>query len=442
MSTRVDVALIHPLVYSLRPWLALRRRLHEVVRVGGPEATGLSGATVHLEGIPEPLFDPGLDGVSDLPSAFGELLRQARAYPCLLFRLERSTGERLRGSTPIPSGFHPESSETLLLFPRNGEPALIQVCTGLLSSLPADEDDGGLQRQLRRFCTGVLSVGLEATLGTVDMIVERILGCATPEPAAATLQASEGHLVTFAHDAGADLVERLSRVHRIQEGTAADQRALMLPDGGDEPLWVHFGWSYTTVATPRLALAYRLLFPLIAVNQAWYRYRSFREDVIELSRSIDGLRTDAELATHSELYSQVVLELRVWEAEREAFERGLRPVYRSAYDTLWTYWDTDESRETVHRGIEYTRDFLERKYNVKIVARETTQSRILFVIALFQLLSIFGLVSGYLWFWEKTRLPEELIYRSEALVWITLLGPVAVLVLIAWLLVTFFRRNR
>jgi hypothetical protein len=137
-----------------------------------------------------------------------------------------------------------------------------------------------------------------------------------------------------------------------------------------------------------------------------------------------------------------VLQVKIWEAERESFERGLQPVYRSAYDRLWDFWDTDESRSTVHDGIDQTRDFLDRKYSVKIALRENTQSKILFVIALFQLLSVFGLVSSYLYFWEETRLPESVIFDSEIMVWATLMSPIVVLGLIVWLLVTFLRRHR
>lgn len=96
----------------------------------------------------------------------------------------------------------------------------------------------------------------------------------------------------------------------------------------------------------------------------------------------------------------------------------------------------------MHQGIDYLRDFLDRKYNVKIALRETTQSKILFVIAIFQLVSIFGLVSGYLYFWEKTPLPEAAIFDSPVMVWATILSSIAVLIIIAWLLVSFFRRHR
>ena len=79
---------------------------------------------------------------------------------------------------------------------------------------------------------------------------------------------------------------------------------------------------------------------------------------------------------------------------------------------------------------------------MKTTLRENTQSKIPFVIAIFQLLAVFGLASGYPYFWENTCLPEEAIFGSEIMVWATLISPVVVLVLIAWLLVSFFRRSR
>ena len=88
------------------------------------------------------------------------------------------------------------------------------------------------------------------------------------------------------------------------------------------------------------------------------------------------------------------------------------------------------------------RDFLDRKYSVKLAIRESTQAKILFVIAIFQLLSVFGLISGYLYFWERTPLPENLIYDSAIAVWVTLLSPFVVIALIGWLLVDFFRRHQ
>jgi hypothetical protein len=222
----------------------------------------------------------------------------------------------------------------------------------------------------------------------------------------------------------------------------ADESALLLPDGSGEPCWAHFGWAYTTVASPVPTLGFRLLFPLIGVNQPWYRYRRLRGDLIEMSRAIQTLDTDRELIARTDFYNEVVLDIRVWEAEQEAYERGLRPVYRSVYDRLWDYWDTGESRETVHEGVDVLRDFLDRKYSVKIATRENTQSRILFIIAIFQLLSVFGLISGYLYFWEVTPLPDAAIYNSDWMVWAVLVSPVIILVLIWWLLWSFFRRHR
>ena len=42
---------------------------------------------------------------------------------------------------------------------------------------------------------------------------------------------------------------------------------------------------------------------------------------------------------------------------------------------------------------------------MKIALRETTRSKVLFVTAIFQLFSVFGLVSGYLYFCENSHLP-------------------------------------
>ena len=43
---------------------------------------------------------------------------------------------------------------------------------------------------------------------------------------------------------------------------------------------------------------------------------------------------------------------------------------------------------------------------------------------------------------EKTPLPEEVVFNSPIMVWGTLLSPIVVIALIAWLLFEFFRRHR
>jgi hypothetical protein len=335
-----------------------------------------------------------------------------------------------------------DATESHLVVCRSGELLLLHLASGTVDPREGRSADRGLQHGVRAAWLALLETRAEAVFGFVDEVVERLLGAAPAERAADVAEPSGGHLFTVARTADEDLCRRLKRVHEIQEGTTADESALLLPDGSSEPCWAHFGWAYTTVASPVPALGFRLLFPLIGVNQPWYRYRRLRGDLIEMSRAIQALETDRELIARTDFYNEVVLDIRVWEAEREAFERGLRPVYRTVYERLWEYWDTGESRATVHEGIDVLRDFLDRKYSVKIATRENTQSRILFVIAIFQLLSVFGLISGYLYFWEVTPLPDAAIYNSDWMVWTVLVSPVIILVLIWWLLWSFFRRHR
>ncbi len=441
-DARVDFALVQPLVYSLETWMAIRARLRSIDDSLALERMGLDGAELHLEGRLDAVFDPWLDSAPGLPAAFEELLAQASAYPTVTLSLELPASRLLDAPESWPDGLTLDSAETRLLLPKSGELVLVHVCSGRLDPRSLSERTRHVQREVRAMLMSAIASEAEATAGRLEGIVARALGRRPPERVTDVLEESGGHLVTFSRSTDALLVEALGRVHRVEEGTAVNQCAILLPEEADDPCYLHLGWSYSTVATPRIGLSYRLLFPLIAVNQAWYRYRELRGDVIDMSKAVDDLDTDRELKEQTDFYNRVVLQVKIWEAEREAFERSLKPVYRSAYDQLWKYWDTDESRATVHEGIDVTRDFLDRKFSLKIALRENTQSKILFVIAIFQLLSVFGLASSYLYFWEETRLPEAAIFGSEITVWITLLSPIAVLVLISWLLIGFLRRSR
>lgn len=436
----VDIALIQPLVYRVDTWLALRKRLPPLFVEGARRGPALSGATLHLAGDGDPLFDRSLDAIDHLTAAFPAILRQTRDFPFLVLPLERPSSDILADDGP--AGLALETAETRFLIGRNGELVLLHLASGTMDPEAWADPARGLQREIRTQYRTALERPDSAPDAALERVIEEILGRPPDERVGEALEESGGHLVTYVASADPKVVVSLERVHRIQEGTARNERDLLLPAEPDEPCWAHFGWAYTTIATPDRALGYRTLMPLVAVNLAWYRYRELRADIIEISKAIHGLETDRDLTAQTTFYNEVVLETKIWEAERETFERGLRPVYRSVYDRLWEYWDTDESRRTVHEGIDYLRDFLDRKYNVKIALRENTQSKILFVIAIFQLVSIFGLVSGYLYFWEKTRLPEAAIFESEIMVWATLLSPVVVLVIIAWLLWSFFRRHR
>jgi hypothetical protein len=441
-AARIDVALVQPLVYSLDTWIELRKRLSERVTEGGERRVGVEGARLHLVGSAEPLFDRSLDGAASLTTAFADILRQARAFPCLVVPLDAPASSVLSSPERWPDGLSLDGAKSYLLLPRTGDPVVLHLASGQIDLGSLSGAERHLQREIRTLYRSAIESGREPFFERLEEVVTRIMGRRPPERAHDALEPSGGHFITWSSSTAPDLLTALQRVHAIEEGTAENLADLILPTVPDRPCYLRLGWSYSTVATPDVGFSYRLLFPLIAVNQAWYRYRQLRGDVIEMSTVVDGLETDRDLTAQSSFYNQVVLQVKIWEAERESFERGLQPVYRSAYDRLWDFWDTDESRSTVHDGIDQTRDFLDRKYSVKIALRENTQSKILFVIALFQLLSVFGLVSSYLYFWEETRLPESVIFDSEIMVWATLMSPIVVLGLIVWLLVTFLRRHR
>ena len=441
-TARIDVALIQPLVYSLATWMELRARLIGWVADGGGGRVGVEGAHVHLVARPEPLFDRSLEGADALTAAFPDVLGQARAYPCLVIPIDLPSSWVRNHPERWPEGLSIEAADTRLLLPRSADPVLLHLASGRVDVESLGGGDRQLQREIRALYRAAGECGSEPLSAQLEPIMERILGHRPAERVRDALEPSGGHLVTWCGSSEPTLIGALQRVHAIEEGSAQNQADTILPSPPDHPCFLRLGWSYSTVATPDVGLSYRLLFPLVAVNQAWYRYRQFRGDVIEMSKAVDRLETDRDLATETSFYNQVVLQVKIWEAERESFERGLQPVYRSAYDHLWDYWDTDESRSTVHEGIDHTRDFLDRKYNVKIALRENTQSKILFVIALFQLLSVFGLASSYMYFWEHTRLPEAVIFDSEIMVWVTLVSPMVVLVIITWLLLDFLRRHR
>lgn len=444
-AVRVDFALVQPLVYPLADWVELRRRLALLLHEDGTLPQGLEG-TVHRSRETLPHFREGLGGTASLADAFPRLLREARDFPCLVVPLEEPAGRLRREPSLWPAGMEVDASASCLVLPRGGDVFALHLAAGVVDpdALGPSEGgpSGGMQHRAREAFLSALGEPGLGVYPAMGKVVGSVLGGTEGPAVHDVVEPSGGHLLTLAHGADPALVEALRRVHAVQEGTARDESALLLPDEPAGTGWAHFGWSYTSVATAHRATAFRLLFPVVGVNLSWYRYRKLRSDLIDLSRSIHALDTDRELVAQTEFYNEAILDVKVWEAEREAFERGLRPVYRSVHDRLWDYWDTDESRETVHEGIDYLRDFLDRKYSVRIATRENTQSRILFVIAIFQLLSVFGLISGYLYFWEKTPLPDAALYESELMVWATLLSPVVVLVLIAWLLWDFFRRHR
>jgi hypothetical protein len=329
-----------------------------------------------------------------------------------------------------------------LVISRGGEAVLLHLLSGNVESARFEPGSGFPQRELRLRYQEALRAEESVLHAELRRSLAPFVGDDLAAAASAHAEPSGGHLFCVYHDASPSALEALGRVHRIEEGNAEDHYRLLSPEGGGASGFAHLGWSYTTLAGSRLALLYRTLFPVLAVNLAWYRYRQLRGDIIALSRAIQGVHSDRDLIAQTEFYNQVVLDVKIWEAERDSYERGLQPVFRSVYDRLWKYWDTGESRETVHEGINYLRDFLDRKFSVKMTVRETTQAKILFVIALFQLLSVFGIVSGYLYFWERTPLPENVIFQSAFTSWVTILSPIFVLGLILWLLVVFFRQHR
>jgi len=45
-GTRLDCAMIQPLVLALEPWIALRRRMHEVLREDATDLVPVENATI------------------------------------------------------------------------------------------------------------------------------------------------------------------------------------------------------------------------------------------------------------------------------------------------------------------------------------------------------------------------------------------------------------
>lgn len=443
----IDVAVIQPLRYSLETWLALRHALSDLVseeREASAERALPAGASLHVHHTSFGQFAGELDGFASMREAFPEVLAETRDHPCLVLPLEEPAAALSAGDDGSGiEGLRWTGADTRLLLDRKGEAVLLTLLSGRLDAGAMKPERRCPQREVRDVYLEALARCLPRLADRIDGAVGTVLGSPPGASAADVLEESGGHLLTVVHAADAAAVGPLKRAHLIQEGTADDQSGLLLGERERDGDFARFGWAYSTIATPRRAAAYRTLFPVVAVNLAWYRYRQLRGDVIELSRQIHRLETDEELMERTEFYNQVVLDFKIWEAERDAYERGLRPRYRTVYDAMWAYWDTDESRGVVQDGIAYVREFLDRKYSVKIAVRERSQSRILFVLTILQLFGVFGLVTSYLYFWEVTPLDEARLFEAPWFQWAFVVGaPILIVVVFVGLLVHFLREHR
>ncbi|MEL6343298.1 MAG: hypothetical protein AAFV53_09175 [Myxococcota bacterium] len=98
--------------------------------------------------------------------------------------------------------------------------------------------------------------------------------------------------------------------------------------------------------------------------------------------------------------------------DKNVFESKLRPVQLSAFQSLWEYWGLQKMLDACEHSLHSSKRSLEMNINIIHEKMGERQNNLLFVLAIFQIIAMIGVVNDYLSLSDRFRLLSLLVLAA------------------------------
>jgi len=177
---------------------------------------------------------------------------------------------------------------------------------------------------------------------------------------------------------------------------------------------VFLGWRYATIYGIKDGRDTKILPLLINIQNIYFQingfYKPFLSDFYQNIRYNDDY---VELSENLAYFDKLVVAFQNLEYEKINFLSGLKPYQFEVFKEMERYWGLTEDYGNINQVLNTYQKTVERKLNIRSSRIQQKQSDILFVLAIIQVFSLTGIISGYFDFFKLEVITEHVgIYST------------------------------